>query len=105
MITALYRLLDLLGRFDRRRPTRRPQEPFESRLEARPRGVCRTSNSHRRADHLRAVTSDAGMTTAEYAVGTVAAVAFAVVLFKVVQSPAVHSALAAVVTGALHVHM
>ena len=36
------------------------------------------------------VSSDAGMTTAEYAVGTVAAVAFAVVLFKVVQSPAVH---------------
>jgi hypothetical protein len=49
--------------------------------------------------------ADGGMTTAEYAVGTVAAVAFAVVLFKVVQSPAVHSALAAVVTGALHVHM
>jgi hypothetical protein len=47
-------------------------------------------------------TADAGMTTAEYAVGTVAAVAFAVVLFKVVRSPAVQQALSAVVTSALH---
>jgi hypothetical protein len=45
---------------------------------------------------------DAGMTTAEYAVGTVAAVAFAVVLFKVVQSPAVSSALSSIVQSALH---
>lgn len=45
---------------------------------------------------------DLGMTTAEYAVGTVAAVAFAAVLYKVVRSPAVSSALAALVEGALH---
>jgi uncharacterized protein DUF4244 len=45
---------------------------------------------------------DAGMTTAEYAVGTVAAVAFAVVLYKVVQSPAVSSALSSIVQSALH---
>ena len=38
--------------------------------------------------------SDAGMSTAEYAVGTVAAVAFAVVLYKVVRSDAVSSAVA-----------
>jgi Protein of unknown function (DUF4244) len=57
------------------------------------------------AKGIRAAGNDLGMTTAEYAVGTVAAVAFAVVLFKVVQSPAVHSALAGVVTGALHVRM
>ena len=102
MITALYRLLDLLNRFGRRRPTPRPADSFGATGEP----VERTgSNSNQRSNRLRAVTSDAGMTTAEYAVGTVAAVAFAVVLFKVVQSPAVHSALAAVVTGALHVHM
>jgi hypothetical protein len=59
----------------------------------------------RRAGYLRAVRSDAGMSTAEYAVGTVAAVAFAVVLFKVVQSPAVHQALSGIVTGALNVHL
>jgi Protein of unknown function (DUF4244) len=47
-------------------------------------------------------TFDAGMTTAEYAVGTVAAVAFAVVLYKVVRSPAVSSALSSIVQSALH---
>ena len=45
---------------------------------------------------------DAGMSTAEYAVGTVAAVAFAVVLFKVVRSPAVSSALTDIINSALH---
>jgi hypothetical protein len=50
---------------------------------------------------LRA-TVDAGMTTAEYAVGTVAAVAFALVLYKVVRSPSVSSALSSVVQSALH---
>ena len=46
--------------------------------------------------------SDAGMSTAEYAVGTVAAVAFAVVLYKIVRSDAVSSALTSIVTSALH---
>jgi hypothetical protein len=45
---------------------------------------------------------DAGMSTAEYAVGTVAAVGFAVVLYKVVRSPAVSSALTSIVNSALH---
>ena len=45
---------------------------------------------------------DVGMTTAEYAVGTVAAVVFAVVLFKVVRSAAVSSALSSIVVSALH---
>jgi hypothetical protein len=45
---------------------------------------------------------DRGMTTAEYAVGTVAAVAFAAVLYKVVRSPAVSDALSSIVTSALH---
>lgn len=45
---------------------------------------------------------DRGMTTAEYAVGTVAAVAFAVVLYKIVRSSAVSSALSHIVTSALH---
>ena len=46
--------------------------------------------------------SDLGMTTAEYAVGTIAAVAFAAVLYKIVQSDAVSSALSSIVTSALH---
>lgn len=48
---------------------------------------------------------DAGMTTAEYAVGTVAAVAFAAVLFKVVQSAEVQAALSHIVTSALNVSL
>jgi Protein of unknown function (DUF4244) len=44
---------------------------------------------------------DAGMTTAEYAVGTLAAVAFAGVLLKVLTSPAVQSALSSIITRAL----
>ena len=44
---------------------------------------------------------EAGMTTAEYAVGTMAAVAFAVVLLAVVRSDAVSSALTGIITTAL----
>lgn len=53
---------------------------------------------------LRAVRAavDRGMSTAEYAVGTVAAVAFAVVLYKIVRSDAVASALSSIVEKALH---
>ncbi|MBK8731274.1 MAG: DUF4244 domain-containing protein [Tetrasphaera sp.] len=44
---------------------------------------------------------DGGMTTAEYAVGTVAAVAFAALLLLVVRSDAVRSALTSIITTAL----
>ena len=44
---------------------------------------------------------EAGMTTAEYAVGTMAAVAFAVALLAVVRSDAVTSALTTIITTAL----
>lgn len=44
---------------------------------------------------------DDGMTTAEYAMGLVAAVAFAGILYKVVTSGVVMTALTAVVKGAL----
>ena len=44
---------------------------------------------------------EAGMTTAEYAVGTLAACAFAAVLLAVVRSGGVKSALASVITAAL----
>ncbi|MEP6851067.1 MAG: DUF4244 domain-containing protein [bacterium] len=50
-------------------------------------------------------TSDRGMSTAEYAVGTVAAVAFAAVLLKVVQSGAVRSALSSIIQGALNIQL
>lgn len=51
----------------------------------------------RRVGRLRSV----GMTTAEYAVGTLAAVAFAAVLLAVVKSGAVMSALTSIITTAL----
>ena len=50
---------------------------------------------------LRSEAADAGMSTAEYAVGTLAAVAFAGVLLKVVTGSNVLSALTAVIDRAL----
>lgn len=47
--------------------------------------------------------AEAGMSTAEYAVGTLAAVAFAVVLIGVVKSGAVKGALTTIITSALTV--
>ena len=58
------------------------------------RAVCRL--------HTRS-SREAGMTTAEYAVGTLAAVAFAATLLAVVKSGAVQSALTAIITAALSV--
>nr|WP_322752925.1 DUF4244 domain-containing protein [Frankia sp. Cas3] len=46
---------------------------------------------------------DAGMSTAEYAVGTVAAVGFAAVLYAVIHSPATRTLLANVVSRALSI--
>ncbi len=47
--------------------------------------------------------ADAGMTTAEYCVGTLAACAFAAVLMAVVRSGAVKSALTDLITSALSI--
>jgi hypothetical protein len=54
-----------------------------------------------RFQRLRGEAADAGMNTAEYAVGTLAAVAFATVLYKILTSPAIQSALSSVITKAL----
>jgi ribosome-interacting GTPase 1 len=51
---------------------------------------------------LRTEAADAGMSTAEYAVGTIAAVGFAGVLFKVVTSSKVQAALSGLIEKALH---
>jgi len=55
-----------------------------------------------RCDHLRKKTQ-AGMTTAEYAVGTLAACAFAAVLMAVVRSGAIKAALTGLITSALSI--
>ena len=54
-----------------------------------------------RITRLGGVAADAGMTTAEYAVGTLAAVGFAGLLFKVVTSSKVQAALTGVIEKAL----
>jgi hypothetical protein len=55
---------------------------------------------HGLVDRLR-LQGDDGMSTAEYAVGTVAAVAFATLLYKVVTSPGIQESLQAIISGAL----
>ena len=53
----------------------------------------------------RTLTDDDGMTTAEYAVGTIAAAAFAAVLYKVVQSGAVQDGLSSIIETALNAQL
>ena len=55
-----------------------------------------------RCQAIRAV-ADAGMTTAEYCVGTLAACAFAAVLMAVVRSGAIKDALTGLITSALSI--
>ncbi|MEU9121301.1 DUF4244 domain-containing protein [Streptomyces sp. NPDC048506] len=50
----------------------------------------------------RASADDRGMATAEYAMGTLAACALAVVLYKVVTSPAVKAMLQSLLERGLH---
>ena len=50
-----------------------------------------------------AVTRDAGMTTAEYAVGTIAACAFGALLYRIVTSGPVEAALSGLLERALSV--
>lgn len=59
-----------------------------------PRGGC-TAHAARGAQR------EAGMTTAEYAVGTLAACAFAALLIAVVRSPEIRAALLGLITNAL----
>lgn len=56
----------------------------------------------RRTRQCRAA-AEAGMSTAEYAVGTIAACGFAAVLYKIVTSGPVRAALTGVIQKALHV--
>ena len=56
---------------------------------------------HRLFLRLAGLRDDDGMNTAEYAVGTLAAVAFAGVLLKVLSSPTVQASLTGVINDAL----
>jgi hypothetical protein len=60
---------------------------------------------HRQLVRLSVLDSDEGMSTAEYAVGTIAAAAFAAVLYAVVTGSSVVSGLGALVNKALSVKL
>ncbi|MBB5776374.1 DUF4244 domain-containing protein [Nonomuraea jabiensis] len=57
---------------------------------------------HNRWFHYATVNRERGMSTAEYAVGTIAACAFAALLFKVVSSPEVQEMLKSLIDRALN---
>ncbi|CAM5457451.1 membrane protein [Streptomyces parvulus] len=67
--------------------------------------LCALVCGARTALRRRGVRRDAGMVTSEYAMGIVAAVAFAVVLYKVVTSGAVSAELQGIVKRALDARM
>ncbi|MCG0068845.1 MULTISPECIES: DUF4244 domain-containing protein [Streptomyces] len=68
--------------------------------------LTKLSKLRKAAVRLRgACRQDAGMVTSEYAMGIIAAVAFAVVLYKVVSSGQVQAELGAIVKRALSARM
>jgi len=83
----------------------RPPAAVRARVGHRPvLALCRLRSSWLsvRLARLRGDRRDAGMTTAEYAVGTVAACAFAAILYRVVTSGTVSGALSELLERALH---
>lgn len=84
------------GTRPRRRPSPRPREDEWSR--GRMKGVTKPSWGGRFASKMR---GESGMSTAEYAVGTLAAVAFAGILLKVLTSGTVQGALSGLIERAL----
>jgi hypothetical protein len=57
---------------------------------------------HRVSARLHAGDPERGMTTAEYAVGTVAACGFGGILYKIITSPEIMGLLRDVISSALH---
>ncbi|GAA3443537.1 DUF4244 domain-containing protein [Planomonospora venezuelensis] len=69
-------------------------------------GLRRASSRWWRSRWTRLTTAqgrESGMSTAEYAVGTIAACAFAAILFKVVNSPEVQEMVSSLIDRALNV--
>jgi hypothetical protein len=83
-------------------PTERSEQPAASGPEepAQARPGRRRGSARRRWARLQ-VAAEAGMSTAEYAVGTVAACAFAAVLYRVVTGGSIVTALGDLVESAL----
>jgi hypothetical protein len=86
--------------------TSTPEDTIDQRVQQRPGSAQpdEASDRHRglaaRWARLQA-TAEAGMSTAEYAVGTVAACAFAAVLYRVVTGGSIVTALSHLVESAL----
>lgn len=80
------------------RPRRRPGSREDEWSPGRMKGVTKPSWGGRFASKMR---GESGMSTAEYAVGTLAAVAFAGILLKVLTSGTVQSALSDLIESAL----
>ncbi|GAA2291510.1 hypothetical protein GCM10010149_43510 [Nonomuraea roseoviolacea subsp. roseoviolacea] len=86
-----------------------PRETFPQTSEEEPtspsQGHAAGRNPARRRlakwAHYAVTNADRGMSTAEYAVGTIAACAFAALLFKVVSSPEVQAMLSSLIDRAL----
>lgn len=83
------------------RPSPSPEAPGRTTRKAAARAGGVTTVTAGRSWPARRLTRDAGMNTAEYAVGTLAAVAFAGLLLKVLTSSRVQAALTAVIDRAL----
>ncbi|MFE4355654.1 MULTISPECIES: DUF4244 domain-containing protein [unclassified Kitasatospora] len=83
------------------RPLRPLAEEWRRRSHRSARRVRWAARRVRRVARLRG-RSDAGMTTAEYAVGTLGACALAAGLYKVVTSDAITGALTDMLVRALH---
>ncbi|MGW5352553.1 DUF4244 domain-containing protein [Streptomyces sp. NPDC004031] len=77
--------------------------PSRTAVRPRPDGRSRAAAWWRRRARACRAAAEAGMSTAEYAVGTIAACGFAAVLYKIVTSGPVRTALTGVITKALHV--
>ncbi|MEU8355629.1 DUF4244 domain-containing protein [Nonomuraea sp. NPDC048882] len=73
-----------------------------SPVPSRPRSARITWPRFSKWVHYATVNRERGMSTAEYAVGTIAACAFAALLFKVVSSPEVQEMLTALINRALN---
>nr|WP_246039568.1 DUF4244 domain-containing protein [Glycomyces buryatensis] len=82
------------------RPSPRPRPREDEWSPGRMKGVTKPSWGGKFASKMRGG-GESGMSTAEYAVGTLAAVAFAGVLLKVLTSGTVQSALSALIERAL----
>lgn len=87
--------------------TRLPQERTPLRARCRRRWPATFTARARTASATLSARArsagDRGMSTAEYAVGTIAACAFAALLFKIVSSQEVHDMLSAVIDRALKI--